>query len=107
MARYDIAQVGADGEKVTVGSIDWTPTGWEYQTSDEQVERFLSAVKADGSVTGYESLAIEDTVYSFVETEVEDSDPSFVGQVSDMMLRLTQPDDVPATWLEPRNGVME
>lgn len=103
MAEYNITQVTEEAEPETVGSISWTPEGWDYETTDGEVERFLSAIKAEGAVTGFSSVTQGGAEYSFVEREVKESDPDFVGQLSDMMVRLTFGPGPPSTWIEPKS----
>lgn len=103
MADYNITQVTPGEEPQTVGSISWTPEGWDYKTTDGEVERFLSEVKTDGVVTGQTSVVEDGTVYSYIDTEVKASDPDFVGQLSDMMVKLTFNPEVPSTWIEPKS----
>ena len=103
MAEYQITQVTEEAEPETVGSISWTPEGWDYKTTDGEVERFLSAIKDEGVVTGYSSMAQDGAEYSFVAREVQASDPDFVGQLSDMMVRLTFGPGVPSTFIEPKS----
>ena len=43
MTKYDIKQSGADGVRV-IGSVDWSPEDWDYQTNDATVERLLATV---------------------------------------------------------------
>ena len=103
MAEYQITQVMGETEAEIVGSISWTPEGWDYETTDGEVERFLSAIKAEGIVTGYSSMTQGGAEYSFVAREVQASDPDFVGQLSDMMVRLTFHPEAPSTWIEPKS----
>jgi hypothetical protein len=103
MAEYQITQVMGETEAEIVGSISWTPEGWDYKTTDGEVERFLSAIKAEGVVTGYSSITQGGAEYSFVEREVKEADPDFVGQLSDMMVRLTFGPGVPSTFIEPKS----
>ena len=42
MTKYDIKQSG--GGVHVIGSIDWSPEDWDYQTSDATVERLLATV---------------------------------------------------------------
>ena len=64
MTKYDIKQSGG-GVRV-IGSVDWSPEGWDYQTRDAEVERLLGEVQAKGKVVGYTSFEDEDTIYCFV-----------------------------------------
>lgn len=102
MAEYQIIQVMGEAEAEAVGSISWTPDGWDYKTTDGEVERFLSAIKEDGVVTGYSSITQDGAEYAFAEREVGEADQDFVGQLSDMMIRLTFGPGVPSTWIEPK-----
>ena len=43
MTKYDIKQSGGDGVRV-IGSVDWSPEDWDYQTNDATVERLLATV---------------------------------------------------------------
>ena len=54
MTKYDIKQSGI-GVHV-IGSINWSPEHWDYQTSVAEVERLLGEVQAKGKVTGYTSF---------------------------------------------------
>ena len=89
MTEYDIKQSGADGVRV-IGSVDWSPEDWDYQTNDAEVEHVLGEVKAKGEVPGYTSFEDEDAIYCFVEDKVESSSPKFIGQLSDYLGRATE-----------------
>ncbi|MCL0099555.1 hypothetical protein M1O55_01645 [Dehalococcoidia bacterium] len=87
MLKYVIKQSGGDTGVRDIGSIDWSPEGWNYQTSDAEVDRILGEVKAKGEVAGYTSFEDEDVEYCFVEYKVESSSPEFMGQLSDYIGR--------------------
>ena len=74
---------------LVLGSIDWSPENWSYETSDAEVALLLSEVKAKGEVTGYTSFEDVDAIYYFVEDKVESSSPKFIGQLSDYLGRVT------------------
>ena len=54
MADYDTKQSRANIH--VIGSIDWSPEDWDYQTSNAKIERFLGEVKANGKVLRYTSF---------------------------------------------------
>ena len=104
MTDFNITQVKPGEEPRNVGAISWTPEDWDYTTTDGEVERFLSAVKADGIVVGQTSEYGENgDIYSYIDTEFKASDPDFVGQLSDTMVRLTFHPEAPSTWIEPKS----
>ena len=55
MTKYDIKQSGDGGVRV-IGSVDWSPEDWDYQTSDAAVGRLLAEVKDKGAVNGFISV---------------------------------------------------
>ena len=102
MTTYDILQ-SAGGVRV-IGSVDWSPEDWDYQTSDAEIDSLLGEVKAKGEVPGYTSFEDEDAIYCFVEDKVESSSPKFIGQLSDYLSRET---DIPGTrsvWIMEREN---
>ena len=88
MTKYDIKQ--SNGSVRVIGSVDWSPEDWDYQTSDAEVERVLGEVKAKGEVTGYTSFEDEDAIYCFVEDKADSASPKFIEQLSDYLLRETE-----------------
>ena len=81
MTKYDIKQSGGDVR--VIGSVDWSPEDWDYQTSDAEVERVLGEVKAKGEVTGYTSFESDEGVsYCFLPDKVESSLVNGIGAVS-------------------------
>lgn len=79
---------------LVLGSIDWSPENWSYETSDAEVALLLSEVKAKGEVIGHSSLEIkglsieeEDTMYCFVQNRVESSSPEFIDNLSNFLTR--------------------
>jgi hypothetical protein len=81
VTKYDIKQWG--NAPHVIGSIDWSPEDWNYQTSDGDLARLLGEVKANGEVPGYTSFEDKDAIYCFVEDKVESSSPKFIGHLSD------------------------
>ena len=49
MAQYRLTDFRG-GVRV-IGSVDWSPDDWDYQTSDAEVERVLGEMEAKGEVT--------------------------------------------------------
>ena len=48
MTKYDIKQLG-DAPHI-IGSIDWSPEDWDYQTRDADLARLLDEVKAENEI---------------------------------------------------------
>ncbi len=104
MTKYDIKQ--SNGSVRVIGSVDWSPEDWDYQTSVAEVERLLAEVKAKGEVPGYTSFEDEDAIYCFVEDEdkVESSSPKFIGHLSDHLGRATEIPGTRSIWIMERNN---
>ena len=123
MTKYDIKQSGADGVRV-IGSVDWSPEDWDYQTSVAEVERLLAEVKDKGAVNGFKSVTEGtagcgvgqgehrgagelqeqgEVIYDFVPTKVESSNPGFIGHLSDYLLRETKLPGTRSIWIMERN----
>ena len=103
MTKYDIKQSGGDGVRV-IGSVDWSPEDWDYQTSVAEVERLLAEVKDKGAVNGFISVTEGDVIYDFVPTKVESSNPNFIGQLSDYLGRVTEMPGTGSIWIRERNN---
>ena len=98
MTKYDIKQSGGDGVRV-IGSVDWSPEDWDYQTSDAAVGRLVAEVKDKDAVNGFISVTEGDVIYDFVPTKVESSDPEFIGHLSDYLLRETEIPGTRSIWI--------
>jgi hypothetical protein len=103
VTEYDIKQSGTDGVRV-IGSVDWSPEDWDYQTRDAEVERVLGEVKAKGEVTGYTSFEDESAIYCFVPDKVESSNPNFIGHLSDYLSRVTEIPGTRSIWIMERDS---
>ena len=103
MTKYDIKQSGGNGVRV-IGSVDWSPEDWGYQTSDAAVGRLLAEVKDKGAVNGFISVTEGDVIYDFVPTKVESSNPNFIGQLSDYLGRVTEMPGTGSIWIRERNN---
>ena len=103
MTKYDIKQSGDGGVRV-IGSVDWSPEDWDYQTSDAAVGRLLAEVKDKGAVNGFISVTEGDVIYDFVPTKVESSNPNFIGQLSDYLGRVTEMPGTGSIWIRERNN---
>ena len=104
MTKYDIKQSGGDGVRV-IGSVDWSPKDWDYQTSDAEVKHVLGEVKATGEVTGYTSFESDGgALYCFLPDKVESSNPNFIGHLSDYLGRVTEIPGTRSIWIMERNN---
>ena len=88
MTKYDIKQWG-DAPHI-IGSIDWSPEDWDYQTSDVDLARLLDEVKAENEVWGGPASDDDDdadpdpdTIICYVRERVESSDSKFIWYLSD------------------------
>ena len=97
MTKYNILNSGS-GVRV-IGSIDWSPEDWDYQTSDATVKHLLAGVKDKGVVNGFISVEEGDVIYDFAPTKVESSDPEFIGHLSDSLLRETEIPGTRSIWI--------
>jgi len=102
VTKYDILQ--SSGGVRVIGSVDWSPEDWDYQTSDAEVERVLGEVKANGEVTGYTSVEDEYAIFCFVPDKVESSNPNFIGHLSDYLLRETEIPSTRSLWIMERDS---
>ena len=102
MTKYDIKQSG--GGVHVIGSIDWSPEDWDYQTSDAEVERLLAEVKDKGAVNGFKSVTEGEVIYDFVPTKVESSNPNFIGHLSDYLGRVTEMPGTGSVWIREQNN---
>ena len=102
MTKYNILNSGG-GVRV-IGSIDWNPEDWDYQTSDAAVERLLAEVKDKGTLNGFISVEEGDVIYDFVPTKVESSNPNFIGHLSDYLGRVTEMPGTGSIWIRERNN---
>ena len=102
MVKYDIKQSG-DAVSV-IGSIDWSPEDWDYQTNDAEVARLLAEVKDKGAVDGFTSVTEGDVIYDFVPIKVKSSSPKFIGQLSDYLGRVTEMSGTGSVWIRERNS---
>ena len=104
MTKYDIKQSGGDGVRV-IGSVDWSPEDWNYQTSDAEVKHVLGEVKATGEVTGYTSFESDGgALYCFLPDKVESSNPNFIGHLSDYLGRVTEMPGTGSVWIREQNN---
>ena len=103
MTKYDIKQSGGGGVHV-IGSVDWSPEDWDYQTSVAEVERLLAEVKDKGAVNGFISVTEGEVIYDFVPTKVESSNPNFIGHFSDYLGRVTEMPGTGSMWIRERNN---
>ena len=103
MTKYDIKQSGDGGVRV-IGSVDWSPEDWDYQTSDAAVGRLLAEVKDKGAVNGFKSVTEGDVIYDFVPTKVESSNPNFIGHLSDYLGRVTEMPGTGSVWIREQNN---
>ena len=103
MTKYDIKQSGGGGVHV-IGSVDWSPEDWDYQTSVAEVERLLAEVKDKGAVNGFISVTEGEVIYDFVPTKVESSNPNFRGHFSDYLGRVTEMPGTGSMWIRERNN---
>ena len=90
-----------------IGSIDWSPEDWDYQTSDAAVERLLAQVKDEGAINGFISVEEGDVIYDFVPTKVESSDPEFIGHLSDYLLRETEIPGTRSIWIMEKDSTID
>ena len=84
MTKYDIKQWG-DAPHI-IGSIDWSPEDWDYQTSDADLARLLDEVKAENEVWGGPTSVADpftDRELCYVMERVESSDSKFIWYLSD------------------------
>ena len=102
MTKYDIKQSG--GGVHVIGSIDWSPEDWDYQTNDAEVARLLAEVKDKGAVDGFTSVTEGDVIYDFVPIKVKSSSPEFIGQLSDYLGRVTEIPGTRSIWIMERNN---
>ena len=79
---------GSD-QSVVVGTIDWTPDGWDYKTKDADLAILLDEVKTQGTVIALTSVKTDEGIFCGVEVEVDASDARFLGGLSDFLLRDT------------------
>jgi len=103
VTKYDIKQSGGGGVHV-IGSVDWSPEDWDYQTSVAEVERLLAEVKDKGAVNGFKSVTEGEVIYDFVPTKVKSSNPNFIGQLSDYLGRVTEMPGTGSIWIRERNN---
>ena len=75
---------------VVIGTIDWSPDGWSYDTEDEELKILLDKVMTDGTVIAYTSVDVNGTTYDFVEEEVDSSDTRFISGLSTLLDRTTR-----------------
>ena len=76
------------GDKsVVVGTIDWTPDGWDYKSKDSELVILLDEVKTQGSVIALTSIDTDEGTFDFIEEEVDATDVRFLGGLSDFLLR--------------------
>jgi len=106
VTKYDIKQSGDGGVRV-IGSVDWSPEDWDYQTSDAAVGRLLAEVKDKGAVNGFISVTEGDVIYDFVPTKFESSNPRFIGQLSDYLLRETEIPGTRSIWIMERDSTRD
>ena len=104
MTKYNILNSGG-GVRV-IGSIDWNPEDWDYQTSDAAVERLLAEVKDKGTLNGFISVEEGDVIYDFAPTKVESSDPEFIGHLSDYLLRETEIPGTRSIWIMEKDSTI-
>ena len=77
---------GSD-KSVVVGTIDWTPDGWDYKSKDSELVILLDEVKTQGSVIALTSIDTDEGTFDFIEEEVDAADGRFLGGLSDFLLR--------------------
>lgn len=77
---------GSD-QTVVVGTIDWSVDGWDYKTKDADLAILLDEVKTQGTVIALTSVDTDEGTFDFIEEAVDDSDGSFLGNLSDFLLR--------------------
>ena len=106
MTKYDIKQSGDGGVRV-IGSVDWSPEDWDYQTSVAEVERLLAEVKDKGAVNGFISVTEGDVIYDFVPTKIESSDPGFIGHLSEYLLRETEIPGKRSIWIMENDSTID
>ena len=104
MTKYDILNSG--GGVHVIGSIDWSPEDWDYQTSDAAVERLLAEVKDKGAIDGFMSVEEGDVFYDFVPNKVESSNPNFIGHLSDYLLRETEIPGTRPIWIMEKDSTI-
>lgn len=72
---------------VVVGTIDWTPDGWDYKTKDTDLTILLDEVRTEGTVVVYSSGDTDEGFFDFVEEEVDASDNRFVSGLATLIER--------------------
>lgn len=77
---------GSD-QSVVVGTIDWSPDGWDYKTEDTDLAILLDEVKTQGTVTSLSSIDTDEGTFDFIEEEVDALDDRFLGGLSAFLLR--------------------
>ena len=77
---------GSD-QTVVVGTIDWSVDGWDYKTEDTELAILLDEIKTKGAVIAMTSVDTDEGTFDFIEEEVDDSDGSFLLDLSDFLLR--------------------
>ena len=77
---------GSD-KSVVVGTIDWTPDGWDYKSKDSELVILLDEVKTQGSVIALTSIDTDEGMFDFIEEEVAAADGRFLGGLSDFLSR--------------------
>lgn len=100
MTQYVIRKSGEGDDIDTVGTLKWSPGGWDYTTSDPMVENLLSVVKENKEVEGMVSVFEDNIRYSFVSRIFTEDAKSFVGQLSDYLGREHELAGEPSVWLK-------
>lgn len=79
---------GSD-KSILVGTIDWTPGGWDYKTDDSDLAILLGEVRTEGTVIALSSLDTDEGIFDFIEEKVDASDDRFISGLSSFLLRTT------------------
>ena len=72
---------GSD-KSVVIGTVDWSPDGWDYKTKDSELAILFDEIKTEGVVVVMSSVEIDGETYDFAAEEVDVTDIRFISGLS-------------------------
>ena len=72
---------GSD-KSVVIGTVDWSPDGWDYKTKDSELAILFDEIKTEGIVVVMSSVEIDGETYDFAAEEVDVTDIRFISGLS-------------------------
>jgi hypothetical protein len=72
---------GSD-KSVVIGTVNWSPDGWDYKTKDSELAILFDEIKTEGFVVAMMSVEVDGEEFDFVEDEVDESDVRFISGLS-------------------------